>query len=148
METYRTQAKGILSGLGAGLCWGASGVLIKPAVMEIGSPFVGTFVSFAFAFLIMASLLFGKERRKQLLQINRASLIPIAIAGVSSAIAQLLRFTALSYSPVSLVQPITSVRILFVLLFSFLLNRNIEVFTRKVITGMVLAVAGTIILSL
>ncbi len=148
METYRTQAKGILSGMGAGLCWGISGVLIKPAVRAIGSPFVGTFVSYVFAFLIMASLLFGKERREQLLRLNRASLTPIIIAGIGIATAHFFKFAALMYSPVSLVQPLTATHILFLLLFSFLLNRNIEVFTRKVIIGMMLAVVGTIILSL
>ncbi len=147
-EAYRIQAKGVLSGLGAGLSWGISGVLIRPAVTAMGSPFVGAFVSFTVAFIIVASLLFGKGRRKQLVRLNRSSFIPIAISGTFSAVANLLRFTALKYSPVSLVQPLIAIHILYVLLFSFLLNRKIEVFTRKVIIGMVLAVAGAVILSL
>lgn len=141
------QVKGIISCLGAGLFWGASGVLIKPAVGEIGSPFVGVFVSYIAAALIMAGLLFRREQREHLVKLNRSALIPIAIAGVLTSAANFFRYTALSYSPVSLVRPIESTYILYLLLFSFLFNRKIEVFTPKVIIGMLLVVAGTVILS-
>lgn len=146
-ETYGIQAKGVLNGLATGLCWGVSGILIKPAVREIGVPFIGAFVSYAVAFLVMASLLARKGRREQLFQLNRSSSILIAVAGVFSSTGQLLRFAALSSSPVSLVQPLAGTFVLYILLFSFLLNRNIEVFSLKVIIGMVLVVAGTFLLS-
>lgn len=146
-ETYQMQLRGVLSGLGAGLSWGSSGILIKPAVREIGSPLVGAFISYVAATLITVSLLFRKRQQEQLVRLNRSSLIPLVIAGVLSSAGQLLRFFGLSYSPVSLVQPLISTQVLYVLIFSFLLNRNIEVFTWKVIMGMVLVVAGAFLLS-
>ncbi len=146
-NTPANQLKGIISCLGAGLFWGASGVLIRPAVREIGSPFVGVFVSYISAALIMAGLLFRRQQRGHLVKLNRSALVPIIIAAVLTSVANIFRYTALSYSPVSLVRPIESTYILYLLLFSFLFNRKIEVFTPKVIIGMLLVVAGTVILA-
>lgn len=142
----QTQGKGVLYGLGAGFFYGTSGVLIKPAIAEIGSPFAAAFVSYVAAFILIACLLFRRGQLEQLTQLPRQSLIPLAITGVSVSVAQLLRYIALSYSPVSVVQPLISTSILFILLFSFLLNRNVEVFTWKVITGIVATALGAFIL--
>ena len=147
-ETYRMQSKGVLLGLGAGMCWGLTGILIRPALQEVGSPFVGVLISYSTAFVIMVSFLFRKGQREKLAQLNRSALTPIAIAGILTSCANLFKYTAFSFSPVSLVIPVVSTTIIYVLLFSFLLNRKIEVFTPKVITGMLLGAAGTFILSL
>ena len=135
--------RGVLAGLGGAFFWGISGVLIKPAIEEIGSPYAAAFVSYAAASLVMAGMLFGKGHREQLTQLHRQSVIPLAIAGVFVTIAQLLRYVALGYSPVSVVEPLVNISGLFTFFFSFLLNRNIEVFTWKVFIGIVAVVAGT-----
>ena len=142
----KIRVKGIITGLGTGLCWGSSGVLIKTGIAEIGSPLAGAFVSFASASFIVASLLLRKEQRGMLNQLHRSSLIPFVISGVFNSVANLFRFTALGYSPVSLVVPIMSTDVILIFILSFFLNRNLEVFTRKLITGMVIAIAGVILL--
>ncbi len=142
--TARIQARGVLTALGAGLLWGISAVMVKPVITEIGSPFVGVFVSYMAAFLVVAGLLLGKRQREQLLNLRRFSLRTFVIAGAFTSIAQLSRYIALSYSPVSIVQPlIPGTNVLFVLLFSFLLNRSIEVFSRKIIIGIAATAVGT-----
>jgi len=146
-EPSKIQTKGILSGLAAGFFWGVSPILVKPGVEEIGSPSAGAFVSFVFASLILAGLLFRKGQREQLVKLPRSSLISLIIAGVFQTTAQLFRYTALSYSPVSLVEPFVSIQVLLILFFSFLLNRKLEVFSWRVIVGMVAATAGAILLS-
>lgn len=138
----KMQAKGILAGLGGAFCWGISPVLIKPAIMEIGSPFAAAFISYVAACLVIPGFLAHKGQRDQLIQIQRASLIPLIISGALVSIAQLFRYVALSYSPVSVVTPLMGTSVLFVFLFSFLLNREIEVFTWKVFTGMLATVVG------
>ncbi len=145
-KSSKVQLKGILSGLGAGLCWGVSGVLIKLATEEISSPFTGTFIPYLAAFPIVAVLLFRKKRREQLLQLRRSALIPLIISAVAVAVAHIFRYTALRYSPVSLVTPLMSSEVLLILLFSFLLNRKIEVFTWKVILGMVATAVGAVLI--
>lgn len=135
--------KGILAGLGGALFWGSSGVLIKPVIEEIGSPYAAAFISYVVASLVIAGFLFSQGRREQLSQLDRQSLIPFIIGGVLTAAAQLFRYIALSYSPVSLVDPLISTSSLFIFIFSFLINRNIEVFTWKVFAGVAVTIAGT-----
>jgi len=140
--------KGVVYALIAGLLWGISGIPIKLAMAEIGSPLAGAFVSFIPPSIIMAGLLLRQQQREELAKLSRSSLTFLVVSGLLTSISQLSRYAALSYSPVSLVQPLLSTNVLFLLLFSFLLNRHIEVFTIKVITGIVVTVIGSILLSL
>ncbi len=146
-EPSKTPSLGILSGLGSGLCWGVSAVLLKSGIEEIGSPSAAAVISFGAASIVIASTLLRRELRGILSKIDRSSLTLFVIAGVLSATAQLFRFTAFSFSPVSVVTPIVSSEVVLVLLFSFFLNRNLEVFTWRIIVGMIAAVAGVILLS-
>ena len=139
----RTEFKGMLAALGGALCWGTSPVLIKPAVEEIGSPLVGAFISYVVASIVVACFLFHRQYREQLVQLRLfAALTPLLIGGIFVSAGQLLYYTALSYSPASMVSPLLSTNVFLVYLFSFLINRNIEVFTRKIILGMLAAAVG------
>jgi len=140
--------KGVVYALIAGLLWGISGIPIKLAMAEIGSPLAGAFVSFIPPSIIMAGLLLRQQQREEMAKLSRSSLTFLIVSGLLTSISQLSRYAALSYSPVSLVQPLLSTNVLFLLLFSFLLNRHIEVFTMKVITGIVVTVIGSVLLSL
>lgn len=146
-EISKIRSKAILSALSAALFWGISGVLIKAALGEIGSPFAAAFISYFVAFILGAGFLFRKGQREQLIRLRRTALIPLVISGVLISTGQLFRFIALSYSPVSIVQPLLSTDVFFVFLFSFLLNRKIEVFTWKIFIGLVLTLAGAVLLS-
>ncbi len=146
-EAPKVRGKGIILALGAAFCYAITGLLIKIGMVEIGSPFTAVFISYAAAFLtIIAILLFHKGQRYDLARLNRYSLAPLALAGLSVALAQLFRYVALDYSPLSIVSPLIATSGLFVLLFSFLLNRNIEVFSVKVIVGVVATSAGAFLL--
>ena len=77
-----------------------------------------------------------------------ANFITVLFGGLLACGGQMLGFTALGISPASMLAPLMSTQILFILVLSFLLNRQIEVFTPKVIMGMVATVAGTIFIFL
>ena len=143
----RDEVKGILFALGAALCWGVTPVLIKPGVEAIGSSSAGAFVSYCFAAGVMGLLLTNGPRRKQLAHLPlKQSILPMAIAAVFTASGQLLYYTSLSMSPASVATPLVSIQIIFIFLFSFLLNRKIELFTPKVFIGMGATLAGTFLL--
>ena len=76
----------------------------------------------------------------------RKNVLPMFIAGLFTAGAQLLYFTALEKSPANIICPLLSIQVLFIFLFSFFINRRTEVFTRKVALGMAAVVAGTFLL--
>lgn len=145
-EIAKVRGKGILAGFGGALFWGTSGVLIKPAVTEIGSPSAAGLISYAAASVVLAGFLFGKRQREKLFQLPRKSLVHLIIAGMLVSLAQLFRFAAINYSPVSLVIPLVATNGLLIFFLSFLFNRNIEVFTWKVFIGIVATVLGTLLL--
>ena len=135
--------KGVLVALAAALCWGVSPVLVKIGLREVGSPLVATFVSYTAAFIVIGISLFYPRNNEKLRRLNRPSLIPIIYAGIAVAAAQIFRYTALNYSPISAVEPIMmSTNSLFVFPFSFLINRQIEVFNLRIIMGAIVIVVG------
>lgn len=145
---HRAQVNGILLTLTAGFFWGISGIFIRPALQEIGSPFVGSFISYCSAFVIILAFLFGKGLREKLAQLNRPAIAPIIITGVLISAANIFKYIALSLIPVSLVMPIVATTVIYLIVFAYLMNRKVEVFTPKVIAGILLAAAGTIIIAL
>jgi len=145
---FKLQTKGVLLVLGAALCIAIGAVLIKSAMEEVGSPYVATFVSYLAAFLLWTILLLQKEQRNQLFQLPRSSLFILSMAAILGLVGQLLRYAALNYSPVSVVQPLIGTLILFTFLFSFMLNRKIDVFNWRVFLGIMVVVTGTFLLFL
>ena len=147
-EAFRLQARGVLLSLGGALSVATSALLIKSVIAEVGSPYAAAFISYSAAFLLWSILLLQKEQRDQILRLSRSSLVLLVVAGVLGLAGQLLRYAAFQLSPVSVVQPLVSTVVLFTLFFSFLINRKIDVFNRKVISGIILVVAGVLLLSL
>jgi len=142
-----TEVKGILSTLSGAVCWGLSPIVIRMGIGEVGSPYVGAFISYVAACIVEAIFFLRRQHREQLFQLPFfKALVPIVISGFLMATGQLLRYTSLSYSPASLVAPIASTGALFTVIFSFLINRQIEVFTLKVVLGMAATVVGTFLL--
>jgi transporter family protein len=142
------EVRGILMSLVAALCWGITPVLIKPAIEQAGSAVVGNMISYGTAGVIMMlMLLTGGNRRRNFVKLSlRHSILPMVVAGLFTAAGQLLYFSALGKSPANIIAPLVSIEILFIFLFSLVVNRRGEVFTLKVALGMVAAVAGTFLL--
>jgi len=143
----RDTIRGILLALGAALCWGITPVLIKPGVKEVGSSSAATFVSYAAAAIVMGLLFLNRSRRTRFKQLSlKKNILPMSVAGLFTAAGQLLYFTSLGKSPANVIAPLLSIQILFIFLFSLLINRRTELFTPKVIIGMGATVAGTFLL--
>jgi transporter family protein len=144
-----TNTRGILLILGAALCWGITPEIIKPAVAEIGSPFVGVFVSYLAAGVVFALFYIMKRPRRQFARLRaRDILVSVAAGGIFATAGQLFHYVALGGGPASLVVPLVNTMVLFTFLLSFFINRRIEVFTIKIIIGMLAALAGTFVLFL
>lgn len=142
-----TEFKGIITALGGGICWGISPILIKPAVAEIGSPVVGAFISYAVASIVMAFFFSRRQHRQQMAQLRFfTTLTPLLISGIFVSTAMLFFYMALSYIPASVAVPLLSTNIIFIYLFSFLINRSIEIFSLKIILGMLATAAGALLM--
>ncbi|MGD0779713.1 MAG: DMT family transporter [Dehalococcoidales bacterium] len=146
-DTSGRVVKGILLALGAALCWGITPILIKPSVEDIGSSADGAFISYVTAAIVMGMLLLNRPRRKQIRQLSlKKSILPMALAGVFTAGGQFLYYAALGQSPANVIAPLLSIQVVFIFFLSLLINRKIELFTPRIIFGMVAAVVGTFLL--
>ena len=135
--------KGILAALGGAICWGISPTLVKVGLREVDSPLLATFVSYAASSVVIGFSLFSPRNSEKLRRLTRPAIIPIIIAAVAVSVAQILRYWALNYSHVSLVEPlIGSMNSLFVFPLSFLINRQIEAFNLMIIMGAIAIVVG------
>ena len=144
-----TLTKGLLATLGGALCWGISPALVKIGLQEVNSPLVATFISYAAAFVVVGILLFYPNNYEKLRRLKRNALIPFSMSAVAVSTAHLLRYTAISYSPISLVQALAmSVNGLLIFPLSFLINRKIEVFNTRIIMGAITVIAGALLIFL
>jgi len=138
--------KGVFAALGAALCWSVSPVLVKIGLKEVGSPLAATFISYTAASIIIGVSLFHPRNNEKLRRLERTSLIPFIIAGTAGSIAQILMYSALNFSLVSLVVPLLATRSLFVFPLSFLINREIEAFNLRIIMGAIAIVVGVFLI--
>ena len=146
---FKLQSKGVLYGVGSAICTGGGSILVKLVIDEIGSPLAAAFISYVAACLLLILIfLCHTKKREQLFQLRRSSLAIFCLAGIFVLVAHLSRYAALGYSPVSVVQPLVGTVVLFVFIFSFLVNRKIDLFNWRVFTGIVAVVLGTFLLFL
>lgn len=135
--------KGVLAALAAALFWGVSPTLVKVGLKEVNSPLLATFVSYVASSIVIGVSLFHPRNSEKLRRLTRPAIIPILIGAVAVSVAQILRYWALIYSHVSLVEPlIGSMNSLFVFPLSFLINRQIEAFNLRIIMGAIAIVVG------
>ncbi len=142
------QAEGYLFGILAGVAFGTSPLLIRSAIMDTNLGILGGLISYSAAALVMVPFLVLQGRLVILRGINSTAMRWFLIATVAIFLAQMFRFVALSLAPVSIVSPLQRTSSMFTLLFSFLVNRRTESFGPRVIAGIILSVAGSVLLAL
>jgi drug/metabolite transporter (DMT)-like permease len=138
--------RGLFGAIGAAICWGITPILVKIGLEEGSSTMSGVFISYIASLILTAGLSAIPANFRKIRRLNRASITPILIGSGVVAGAQLLRYVALDYSPVSMVSPIVGSSTLFIFFFSFIINREIESFNPKIILGAVAAVIGIVLM--
>lgn len=138
--------KGFVFGFGCGLAWGISPIFIKLGLKGSGAPVAGAFIAFAAATAFLSIFFLNQRTRSSIAQLTRTASGLFFITGLLSFAANLFRYLALNLSPASVVSPLTSTSPVFLLIFSFLFNRKMEIFSRPVIIGTITVVLGSIII--
>ena len=137
-------AKAYLLGFGGGLAWGISPICVKLGLKGSGSPMAGVFVSFLAATLVLSFSLLNSRRRAVIAEITGNAAGLFLISGLLGCAANLIRYLALNLAPASVVSPLCKTTPVFLLFFSFLFNRKLEIFSRSVVIGTMMVVLGTI----
>jgi len=143
----RVPGKVYLLGLGIGLAWGVSPIMIKLGLGSSGSPVAGAFIMHAAATIALSPALFNITRRDSLVTMSRGAFGYFCLTGLFSAAAQLMRFIALSLGPVSVVTPVFATSPIFALFLAFIFNRKLEIFSRNVVIGTVVVIVGALLLA-
>jgi drug/metabolite transporter (DMT)-like permease len=142
-RTFRISTRGLLMGLGTAVCSAASATLIRPVMQEVSEIYAATFVMYLAAFMVILVLLaISPGHRQAVVNQDRSTFLMLSVGAVFLVIGHLLRFTALKYSPVSIVQPLVGTIVIFVLIFSWIINRKIDVFNWRVLAGIAMVLAG------
>jgi drug/metabolite transporter (DMT)-like permease len=142
----RIPAKALMLGFSCGLAWGVSPIFIKLGLSGSQSPIAGAFISYLAATATLSLSLLNPNRRTASKRLTPGAAGLFFIAGLFSCSANLTRYVALGLAPASVVAPLVSITPIFLLIFSFVFNRRLEIFSRPVIVGTVTVVIGTILL--
>jgi drug/metabolite transporter (DMT)-like permease len=141
----RTLYLGMLYGTGAAIFWGSSFILIKLGLENGGTPIVGTMIAYLAASIAITPSLLKQVNKSEMRLADRRSLKLALLVGLTTNIAQLLRYVALQYGSVIIVTAVIRTSPLGVLLLSYIFNRQYESFTRWVLLSNVLLIIGTIL---
>lgn len=141
MEGY---AFALLSGVG----FGTSPVLVSAGLKGTGLSLLGGLVSYIAATVVVAAFLMVPRNFVQLGSISRHSLPWFTLAAFAVWVSQLFRYMALALAPVTIVQPIQSLSLIFRMIFGYFINREHEAMDRYVIGGILLSFTGALALSI
>jgi uncharacterized membrane protein len=139
-------AKAFVLGFGCGAAWGLAPILVKLGLQASGSPVAGAFISFLAATAVIILSMASPEKRISITAISGKAAGLFFAAGLLSFGANLTRYIALSLGPASVITPLVATSPVFLLVFSFVFNRNLEIFNTTVIVGTIAVVAGTILI--
>jgi uncharacterized membrane protein len=98
--------------------------------------------------LVLAPIVFLTGQFADVRQTPKPAVRWFALSSLLTFPAQLSRYLALAVAPVTMVVPLMRTVPVFVLVFSFLVNRHLEVFSTAVVIGILCTVAGTVFLAL
>ena len=138
----------VLSGTGYGL----SPIFVRLALRDmglgIGGGLAGAFVSYVAATLFVSLFAFIPGQIAHVRKLDPSTRNWFIGSGLTVMLSQMFRYLALSVAPVSVVQPIQRLSLVLRFFFSYLLNRDHEVFSSKVWVSTAVALVGAILLSL
>jgi drug/metabolite transporter (DMT)-like permease len=142
------QVEGYLSAFATIGAYGTSPILIRAALGDIdGVAIFGGLVAYSAAAGVLVLTLVLPSRRG-LISAMRPSTVRLFLgAGTFVFLAQMFRFMALAVAPVAVVTPLMRTGAVFTLIFSWTLNRHLEVINLRVVAGILLSVTGAVILA-
>jgi drug/metabolite transporter (DMT)-like permease len=141
-----TLYRGMFYGAGAAVFWGSSVVFVKFGLASGGTPLAGIMIAYMGASIAIIPSLLKRENRREMLTADRRSLKLAILVGITSNIAQLLRYLALEYVSVIIVTALLRTSPLGILLLSFIFNRQYESFSRWVLLSNALLIVGTVLI--
>lgn len=147
-DSRRRMLEGYLWGLAAAVFWGIGPVFMRAGVATSGMGVMGGFITYLAATAVLLPVLLFPGQMSGALGLDRGARMWFLVAGFNSFLANLFRFSALALAPVSVIIPLMRTATVFGVGFNLLLNRSLESFEPRVLTGIGVSVAGAILVVL
>ncbi len=144
----KTLYLGLFFGAASAVFWGSSAIFIKLGLDNGGSSLAGSFIAYCAATLVISVSLLNEKNRQEIFRADWPSLKLAIMSGMTTNIAQMLRYIALAYGTVIVVSVVSRTIPIWTLSLSFIFNRSVESFSRWVLLGNALLIAGTILVLL
>ena len=144
-------AEGTLWGAVAAIGYGASPLFIMMGLGRSGGivdSLAGGLVSYSAATVVVVIFVLFAGGVTFLRELDRTAGNWFALSGLFVFLSQMFRYMALSVAPVSVVVPIQRLSVVFRVIFSWVLNRDHEVFSFTVLLGIALSLVGAFALTL
>lgn len=141
--------RGYVGAIMAGVCYGLSPILVRAGLQDAspGASMAAGVISYLAATIVLFFIVILLGRGREAIATDRAALPWFVFAGLSVGAAQVFRYAALAMVPVAVVAPILRTTLVFRLFFSWLLNRDHEVFSRGIVLTTFLSLLGALMLS-
>ena len=142
--------EGIFFGICSAFGFGASPVFVRAALgnLDFTAGVAGVVISYSAAVCIILLLLLDPSKLRSIISTSKTSVKWFSISAILIGVSQMLRYTALTIAPVSIVAPIQQTTVVFQVIFSWFVNRNHEAFGKWVLLGLSSSVLGAIAVSL
>jgi drug/metabolite transporter (DMT)-like permease len=141
-------AEGYLFGGVAAFAWGIGPVFIRSAVADSGAGVLGGFITYIAAATVLSAVLLVPGQVSSLRLMNASGIRWFLVTSLASFSANLFRVIGLALAPVAVVIPLMRLSAVFTLFFNLMMNRKLESFERRVISGIFVSVAGAVVLVL
>ena len=140
-------AEGYFYAFMAGLGFGASPVLFAAGLGDTGLAMLGGLISFIAATLCVVVIVAMPGQWRDLKAMHRASIPWFLVTAVATFLSQFFRYLALAIVPVTVVQPIQSLSLIFRMIFGYFISRDYERLDAGVFYGLALAFTGAVVLA-
>lgn len=138
---------GVMCGLGAAIAYGVAPLLVRAAFEStpVKNIIAGGVIAYAAATIVLLVLVFFLAPvRQHIRTVNRHSATWFAAAAALVAASHGFVYASLAVAPLMVVTPILQLSLIFRILLSQLLNRDYEIMNAAVIIGSIVAVVGSI----
>ena len=134
----------VLYGLGAGLCWTITPLILRFFYERARAPFLAVSLGAGASLVFVLISLYMLRSRGGLVGWNRFILSGGSLGGLG----QTTLYLALAFAPTVIVVPVYNLKVVITIILSILFIRKIEGITRKVVLGALLTILGAVLVNL
>jgi drug/metabolite transporter (DMT)-like permease len=141
-------AEGYFFAFIAAMAFGCSPVLIRGAIGDTGMGIAGALVAYSAAAVPLMVGLAWPGRLANLRGIDMTALRWFMLSAVTVFFTHLFRFAAFDLSPLTVVEPLLHTGYVWTVIFSFVINRQIESFKTRVLVPIAMSIVGSVLVVL